>query len=142
MQLVQKIITLGVLYISLTSQVFAEDLVPSYVSLGGIGYSVSCSERGTTLTSINPTFRMLGYRTTERPVYSQNEVITLNNANSCSASSVVMGEGKWCYAGGSNGGFVIDFTDTSTDAFNFNKIEFFGQELLECAEQSASCRCQ
>ena len=35
---------------------------PDYISIGGVGYKSSCENDGLVLQSLNPTYRLFGYR--------------------------------------------------------------------------------
>lgn len=113
---------------------------PDFVSIGGVGYRSICDDQGLKLKSLNPTYRLFGYRNSLNKKYFAYEVLNLKK--DCSVESQELGKGKWCQAGGSNAGFDLDFTNfTDDEANNIHILRFYGQEPY-CKTLVNPCFCE
>ena len=113
---------------------------PDYVSIGGVGYKSSCGNDSLVLQSLNPTYRLFGYRNSLNQKYFITETIRLKK--DCSAVSYELGSGQWCQAGGSNAGFYLDFINSTDDENNnFHTLRFYGQEPY-CEALVNPCFCE
>jgi hypothetical protein len=95
-----------------------------HVSSEGHQYAMACNESGYRLTSRYPVARYI-----ENGVKSTVEIgeETLLFGKACTASSKVLGAGKWCWA---NGGFNVEFESGHSIGFPRQELSCEDQSLI------------